>query len=251
MAELQVQDKVAKEQMYVMEDLELPLPRKKPAEILKVISRLDSLSSDDYKSKVVDKCHIQSWPTHWLVSSHGDDPKKQWQGQNLCRPKQVEWVRQKGEPTTSSSRQKSREIGRLQSVLKTWRELRILADKASVERTLTRFITPWGRFCFNVLPFRITSGFEKFQKNMSQILQGWEGVECNIDDVLVHGKDQTKHDQRFEAVLVRLVEAGVTLNLDKCQFSTDRATFLGHAIRSSGIEADPEKLQAIADLPPP
>lgn len=77
------------------------------------------------------------------------------------------------------------------------------------------------------------------------------GLECNIDDVLVHGKDQTKHDQRLEAVLMRLVEAGVILNLDKCQFSTDRVTFLGHAIRSSGIEADPEKLQAIADLPPP
>ena len=47
---------------------------------------------------------------------------------------------------------------------------------------------------------------------MSEILQGLDGVECNIDDVLVHGKDQTEHDQRLEAVLMRLVEAGVTLN---------------------------------------
>lgn len=60
MAELQVHDKVAKEQIYVIEDLERPLPRRKPAELLELISRLDSLSSDDYKSKVVDKCHIQS-----------------------------------------------------------------------------------------------------------------------------------------------------------------------------------------------
>ena len=49
---------------------------------------------------------------------------------------------------------------------------------------------------------------------------------------------------------MRLVEAGVTLNLDKCQFSTDRVKFLGHVISSSGIEADPEKQEAIADLPP-
>ena len=76
-------------------------------------------------------------------------------------------------------------------------------------------------------------------------------MECNIDDVLVHGKDETEHDQRLEAVLKRLVEAGVTLNLDKCQFSTDRVKFLGHVISFSGSEADPEKLQAIADLPPP
>ena len=111
-------------------------------------------------------------------------------------------------------------------------------------RPLTTFITPWGRFCFNVLPFGISSGSEKFQKNMSLIPQG-------LDGVLVHGKDQTEHDQRLEAVLKRLVEAGVTLNLNKCQFSTDRVKFLGHVISFSGIEADPEKLQAIADLPPP
>ena len=115
-------------------------------------------------------------------------------------------------------------------------------------RLLSTFITPWGRFCFNVLPFGIISGSEKFQKNMSQIPQG---VECNIDDVLVHGKDQTEHDQRLEAVLMCLVEAGVTLKLDKCQFSTDRVKFLVHVISASGIEADPEKLQTIADLPPP
>ena len=76
-------------------------------------------------------------------------------------------------------------------------------------------------------------------------------MECNIDDVLVHGKDQTEHNQRLEAVLKRVVEAGVTLNLDKCQFSTDGVKLLGHVINFSGIEADPEKLQAIADLPPP
>ena len=52
MAELQVQDKVAKEQVYVIEDLERPLLGRKPAELLKRISRFDSLSSDDYKSKV-------------------------------------------------------------------------------------------------------------------------------------------------------------------------------------------------------
>ncbi len=79
---------------------------------------------------------------------------------------------------------------------------------------------------------------------MSQILQG-------LVHVLVHGKDQQDHDERLEAVLKRLVEAGVTLNLDKCQFSADRVKFLGHIISLSGIEADPEKLRAIADLPLP
>ena len=86
---------------------------------------------------------------------------------------------------------------------------------------------------------------------MNQILLGLEGAECNIDDVLVHGKDQQQHDERLEAVLKRLLEAGVTLNLDKCVFSTKQVKFLGHVISSNGIEVDPDKLKAIPNLPPP
>ena len=63
------------------------------------------------------------------------------------------------------------------------------------------------------LSIRVSSVSEKFQKNMNQILQALEGLECSIDDVLVHGKNQEEYDERLEAVLKRLVEAGVTFNL--------------------------------------
>jgi len=53
---------------------------------------------------------------------------------------------------------------------------------------LTTFITPYGRYCFNRLPFGITSASEYFQRHMSDILQGFEGVVCLIDDILVYGK---------------------------------------------------------------
>ena len=43
----------------------------------------------------------------------------------------------------------------------------------------------------------------------------------------------------------------MTLNLVKYEFSTQRVKSLGHVISSSAIEADPEKLRAITDLPPP
>ena len=64
------------------------------------------------------------------------------------------------------------------------------------------------------LSIRVSSVSEKFQKNMNQILQALEGLECSIDDVLVHGKNQEEYDERLEAVLKRLVEAGITFNLD-------------------------------------
>ena len=52
----------------------------------------------------------------------------------------------------------------------------------------TMFITPFGRFCFKRLPFGIKSAPEFFQKKMSELLTGLEGVVCLMDDILVGGK---------------------------------------------------------------
>ena len=43
-------------------------------------------------------------------------------------------------------------------------------------KLLTTFITPQGRYCFNKLPFGICSAPEHFQKRMSHILAGLDGV---------------------------------------------------------------------------
>ena len=86
-------------------------------------------------------------------------------------------------------------------------------------KPLKTFITPWVRYCFNDLSFGISSRPEKFQKGLSQILEGLDGVECNIDVVLVHGATQEEHEQRLEAVVQRLPVANVTLNAKK-MFST-------------------------------
>ena len=73
-----------------------------------------------------------------------------------------------------------------------------LAEKS---RLLTTFITPYGRFCFNKLPFGISSAPEIFQRRMNEGLSGLPGVLCHVDDVLVFGKDQTEHGVRLHATL--------------------------------------------------
>jgi hypothetical protein len=50
---------------------------------------------------------------------------------------------------------------------------------------LTTFITPFGRYHFNRLPFGITSAPKVFQKRVSQILTGMEGVVCLMDDIRI------------------------------------------------------------------
>ena len=122
---------------------------------------------------------------------------------------------------------------------------------AKSSQLLTTFITPSGRYKFNKLPFGISSVPEHFQKRMSEILRGLDGVVCQMDDVLVFGRDQAEHDTRLTAVLKQIESAGATLNPDKCEFSCRRLKFLGHLIDGTGIQADPEKTAAIREMKAP
>ena len=116
---------------------------------------------------------------------------------------------------------------------------------------LTTFITPFGRYCFNRLPFGITSAPEHFQRRMAAVLQGIDGVVCLMDDVLVHGRTQREHDERLDAVLKRIQEAGITLNREKCSFSQPQVKFLGQVLSPSGISSDPDKVAAILQMREP
>ena len=115
---------------------------------------------------------------------------------------------------------------------------------------LTTFITPFGRYCYNRLCFGISSAPEHFQKRMSRILEGLEGVLCQMDDVLIWGATQREHDERLRKTLTRLQEAKVTLN-DKCEFSKSRIKFLGQVIDASGVSADPDKVGAVKAMAEP
>ena len=46
----------------------------------------------------------------------------------------------------------------------------------------------------------------------------------------MYGANQAEHDERLEAVLVRLQEANVTLNAEKCEFSKETVRFLGQLV---------------------
>ena len=74
---------------------------------------------------------------------------------------------------------------------------------------------------------------------------------CQMEDVLVFGRDQAEHDTRLTAVLKRIESAGATLNPEKCAFSCQMVKFLGHILDENGIRADPEKTSAIREMQPP
>lgn len=60
---------------------------------------------------------------------------------------------------------------------------------------MTKFITPFGRYCFTHLPFGINIASEIFQRKVNELLKGLEGVAVYMDNVIVHGKDRVTHDR--------------------------------------------------------
>ena len=88
-------------------------------------------------------------------------------------------------------------------------------------------------------------------KTNERILDGLEGVVCEMDDILVFGENQTQHDKRLMDVLQRLEKCGVTLNSEKCEFSVRSVKFVGHIIGEDGISADPLKVKAIIEMDKP
>lgn len=116
---------------------------------------------------------------------------------------------------------------------------------------LTTFITPFGRFCFQRLPFGITSAPEIFQKIMSELLHDMDGVALYMDDILIYGKSQKQHDDTLRAVLTKIKNSGLKLNKSKCTFSKTALDFLGHHIDANGIKPSLSKLEAIAKLESP
>lgn len=118
-----------------------------------------------------------------------------------------------------------------------------------VSKMLTVVNTHKGLFCFNRLPFGVSSAPAIFQRRMETILQGLPGVQVYLDDVIVAEK---KSDcNLLEQVMQRFRKHGVKLNPEKCKFRQPRVQYLGHIIDEKGLHPDKENIAAILKVPRP
>ena len=116
---------------------------------------------------------------------------------------------------------------------------------------MTTFITPFGRYRFTRLPFGITSGPEVFQSVMRQLLEGTEGNECIIDDILVWGETTQEHDNRLRQVLERCREERLKLNVKKCEVRKKEVDFFGHTCSEQRLKVTEEKVMAVQEMEAP
>ena len=71
------------------------------------------------------------------------------------------------------------------------------------------------------------------------------------DDILVYGSSVDEHDQRLNAVLERARSMDLKLNESKSKICHTEVPYIGHILTSEGVKPDPERLQAIIDMPIP
>jgi len=76
-------------------------------------------------------------------------------------------------------------------------------------------------------------------------------MELYIDDVIVHGADDTEFLNRLRQVFERLRRYKVTLNPAKCRFGMDQIEYVGHIIDPTGLTFSQDKRDKVRDFPLP
>lgn len=118
-------------------------------------------------------------------------------------------------------------------------------------RKYTCFITPYGRYIFNRLPYGLNTSTEIFQRNIKEKLAGIPNVEVNVDDLLIHAPTTAQHDETLEKVVQCIKNSGLKLNKSKCKFRQSSVVYNGQLFTAEGMSPDPSKVEAIQQLQPP
>lgn len=118
-------------------------------------------------------------------------------------------------------------------------------------RGITTFMTSRGLMQFKRLMFGINCAPEIFQRIMTEMLSGIEGVIVYIDDIVIAGRNQAEHDARLQEVLSVLQKNNAKLNEGKCVIGVQELEILGFKVSSTGISPSDDKITSIRNFRQP
>ncbi|KAG1967775.1 retrotransposable element [Pimephales promelas] len=117
----------------------------------------------------------------------------------------------------------------------------------------TAFNTPRGHFEYLVMPFGLSNSPAVFQALVNDVLRDMidQFIYVYLDDILIFSSSLQEHVQHVRRVLQRLLENGLFVKAEKCDFHAQSVPFLGYIVSSEGMRMDPEKIKAVVDWPSP
>jgi transposase InsO family protein len=119
-------------------------------------------------------------------------------------------------------------------------------------KRLCTIVLPWGKYEYQRLPMGLCNSPDIFQEKMSSLMQDLEYVRAYIDDLLVITTDTLKdHLDKLGAVLTKLRQAGLKVNVKKSFFAKTELEYLGYWITREGISPTTSKVNAITNIAPP
>jgi hypothetical protein len=117
----------------------------------------------------------------------------------------------------------------------------------------TGFRTNTGLYVYKRMAMGLKNSPKTMQRLMDAILRGCHKfAHCHVDDIVIHTASQwTEHLSHLKEVLFRLRNAGLTVNVGKCEIAMPELVVLGHKIKEGTIGVDDSKVEAIKRLASP
>nr|XP_027122911.1 uncharacterized protein LOC113739775 [Coffea arabica] len=124
---------------------------------------------------------------------------------------------------------------------------------AEEDREKTAFITPWGTFCYRVMPFGLKNAGATYQRTMTTLFHDMihKEMEVYVDDIIIKSERTEDHLIDLGRLFERLRKYDLKLNPAKCAFGAPAGKLLGFIVSKKGIEIDPAKIKAIREMPVP
>jgi hypothetical protein len=84
----------------------------------------------------------------------------------------------------------------------------------------TSFITPWGTFCYRVMPFGLKNAVATYQRAMTTLFHDMmhKEIEVYVDDMIAKSRTEEEHVEHLLKLFQRLRKYRLRLNPNKCTF---------------------------------
>ena len=118
-------------------------------------------------------------------------------------------------------------------------------------RKITAFTVPGkGMYQFKRMPYGLKNAPAKFQRLMDKIIipDLKHNVFCYLDDIIIMTENFEEHLKHLEIVLVKISQAGLTINLEKCEFGYSEVKYLGFIVNEKGLLMDEDKIKPILEF---